>query len=36
MVGWLTGGSEGDPEAFSYFAGWSLKATLCDVHGCHN
>ena len=23
-------------RGLSLFAGWSLKATLCDVHGCHN
>ena len=23
-------------RGLSLFAGWSLKATLCDVDGCHN
>ena len=35
VVGWLAGGREGIP-GLSLFPGWSLKTTLCNVHGCHN
>ena len=35
-MGCLEGGREGDPEGLSLFDGWSLKATLCNVHRCHN
>ena len=33
MVGWLSGGREGDPEAFLFLL---AGVTLCDVRVCHN